>query len=93
MPILWDGKKRSPQRNGLSFPVPVQPIRRCYLRPVTSSKDVGWTFFPQYIRLYSSQGREMAWGMVLEHMKQEELYLQIEIKHQYFILRKPIFLG
>lgn len=35
----------------------------------------------------------MAWGMVLEHMKQEELYLQIEIKHQYFILRKPIFLG
>lgn len=69
VPILWDGKKRIPQRNGLSFPVLVQPIRRCYLRPVTSSKDMSRTFFPQYIRLCSSQGRDMTWGMVLEHVK------------------------
>lgn len=69
VPILWDGKKRIPQRNSLSFPVLVQPIGHCYLRPVTSSRDVSWTFFSQYIRLYSSQGREMTRGIVLEHVK------------------------
>ena len=56
VPILWDGKKRSPQRNDLSFPVLAQPVRYCCLRPVTSGKDVSWTFSPQYVRLYSSQG-------------------------------------
>lgn len=43
---MWDGKKRNPQKNGLSFLVIVQSIWHCCLRSVTSSKDMSWTFLP-----------------------------------------------